>query len=221
MILGSAYRYLLLVISCYTYSDSRNTMTIVFIPIPTCCSYESVCGAKHCGECSFHPFNDGVQKRLAGGSSWFNIVCEDEERAEAAMTDEQRAQRQALEAARRVHADKQRAVQAAAHEAQLLAAREQKAVGDAAELSRALAKKRVDLTKTLCIWVRLQEEALTLQRSGCTPSTLLTQKTPGRETITVKDALGGCFAHAKFISGKSKCDCPFPHSTEPVVLKKW
>ena len=128
------------------------------------------------------------------GLSWWRVSEEYEAALEASKTQAEKAAEaaQKAEAERRYEEEKKRAEEERARRMEESIA--QKAVNDAKELAKRLANKTVTGS---CAWVRLQQEALTLQSQGLSDSALLTGLTPGRQRITVKEALPGCLAAKK------------------------
>ena len=156
------------------------------------------------GDCCVHPLSDATMIAMDYGHSWFNVSDNYEKQRDALMSDEQRAEAATASAAAEAEATQQALRDAEARDAIILATRERKAEADAKELALRLTRQKVNTGARTCAWVKLQREAEALQAAGAAPAEFLKQLTPGRERITVKDALGGCFAHRK------RC-CPFDH----------
>jgi len=162
------------------------------------------CSAKKMGDCCVHPLSDATMFAMADGFSWYHISDRFERQQAAVMTEEQRAEAAEAAAAAAEAAAARLRKAAEEREAVILATRERKAESDAKDLALRFASNHVNSGARLCSWVKLQKEAEELVAAGAEQSALLKQLTPGRERITVKDALGGCFAHRK------RC-CPFDH----------
>jgi hypothetical protein len=183
-----------------------------------------LCEASRVGECRIHPLWDATAFSLSIGASWFHINADAErfmevekQRAEALLSDEQRAEAAALKAAEEEAAVLRSARVAADREETIRLTREMKAVNDAKDLAARLQKRRINGAVKLCSWVRFQQEATAMLAFGSTQDDFIKSLTPGRERITIRDALYGCFAHTKFLQKKAKCDCPFSHDAEAVA----
>ena len=168
------------------------------------------CRAERLGDCHVHPLRCVAMAHMEW-RDWGDVSMMCAEVMEARMTPGERAQRDARIAAEEAEEAVRQLKVAADRDAAILAQRERKAEADAKELAVRLARQKVDTGARLCSWVKLLREAETMQAAGAAPGAFLTQLTPGREQITVKDALGGCFAH------KKRC-CPWDHGDGVVFV---